>query len=72
MDNKDNDLVYQVGDLVADPFYSEAKGEVQLGIITQVFEKTYSVEYDIAWQKPTLVQTSRKWDHYEIVRVLKV
>jgi hypothetical protein len=72
MNNQDNDLVYQVGDLVVDPFYSEVKGEVQLGIITQVFEKTYSVEYDIAWQKPTFVQTSRKWDHYEVVRVLKV
>lgn len=72
MNNQDNDLVYQVGDLVADPFYSEVKGEVQLGIITQVFEKTYSTEYTIAWQKPTLVKTSRKWDHYEIVRVLKV
>ncbi len=71
MNNQDNDLVYQVGDLVADPFYREVTVEVQLGIITQVFEKTYFIEYDIAWQKPPLLK-NKKWDHYEIVRVLKV
>lgn len=57
-------LIYNVGDLVADPICT-SEGKINLGIITKVIKFPYSVSYTIHWLHE-IYHERKLWDHYEI------